>query len=1068
MCSFKIMAGSMTIILSVSAKRFSVALAASLLLFFVSTEGSGQRRMSASSSKSKTSSKKTLASKKNNAQIKKNSAALTNTDGEITISSPKPVKPTSSDRDLRTLPQVGPSEEEKNKFSARREFEEPIFRDKKPLPGVVEPPFVQPEQPLDPLTPSPNRSFEGLDFANWGAGIPPDTVGDVGPNHYVQAVNTSIGIFNKSGTRLAAFTFNNFWSGQGVGTPCANSNFGDPTVVYDPQNDRWIVADFAFPSMNPGPPFYECIAVSKTGDPVSGGWWYYAYRSDDAAHPWLPDYPKMGVWRDTLYMTANMFNFGNFVEPRVYAFRLSDLISGGAVASIVIDLNSLDHFSLLPANYRGTLPPAGRDGFMIEEGLSFVFNVYKFHPDFAVPANSTFTGPTAVSQASYQFNTDVVPSSGNNLDTLGDRTMMQAQYRNINGTESLWVQHSVQDSASRTGIQWAQIDITGGTIATTPVQQQQYINLGGDGLHRWMGSLAVDRVGNMALGYSVSNTGVNPSIRYNARLATDPPNTLPQGEIVMQAGGGSQTGNCNGGPCTRWGDYSAMTVDPVDDCTFWYTNEYYPASGLNWHTRIASFIFPGCVATTNLTVTKTADTNDGVCDADCSLREALDVADSDNVPDAISFNIPADSAGCSGTDCTITLSSQFTPFADGGFLTTIDAAAGANRITLSGGGSSASILEIDSGVNISPDNLNFTGTTGNNGNAAITINSGGTMTITNSALYGNINNSPGGALKPPSSALTPHNVTISGNQSSNGGGIINTGTVTASGLTLTNNIGGFGGGGVSNSGTFNIRNTIIAGNSSVLANNADASGTFVSQGYNLIGKADGATGFTATGDQTGTVASPLDPLLGTLGNNGGKTRTHALLTNSPAIDKGKSFGTSSDQRGLVRPYDDPAIVNASGGDGSDIGAFELQAAATPTSTPTNTATNTPTSTPTNTPTNTPMPGAGSISGTITYGNAIVAGATPTPRPVRNVTVQSTAGSPMVGPVITGTPGTYTLTGFGATSYTIKPSKPGGGNTAITSADAARVAQGVSGTVPFVSQNQRFASDTSGNGGPNPA
>jgi hypothetical protein len=181
-----------------------------------------------------------------------------------------------------------------------------------------------------------------------------------------------------------------------------------------------------------------------------------------------------------------------------------------------------------------------------------------------------------------------------NLDTIDDRPMMQAQYRNLAGTASIWVTHTVRTSTSSpTGLQWAQLNLTGGTIATSPVQQQIFTN-GGDGLWRWMPSLAVDAAGDMAIGYSASSSAEYPSIRYAGRLAIDPPNTLPQSEVTLQVGRGSQTVS------DRWGDYSAMTVDPTDDCTFWYANEYYagPYDGsfffAEWSTRIGSFRFPGC------------------------------------------------------------------------------------------------------------------------------------------------------------------------------------------------------------------------------------------------------------------------------------------------------------------------------------------------------------------------------------------------------------------------------------------------------------------------------------------
>ena len=314
-----------------------------------------------------------------------------------------------------------------------------------------------------------------------------------------------------------------------------------------------------------------------------------------------------------------------------------------------------------------------------------------------------------------------------------------------------------------------------------------------------------------------------------------------------------------------------------------------------------------------LTVNKTADTNDGVCDAaDCSLREALAVAGSDGANDTIIFNIPANSAGCVGTDCTITLTSNLFPAADPGRLTTIKGYTGTNSITLSGN-NAVRILTIDNGAKISIDGVNFTA--GNFTTAAgIYVNSG-MLTLTNCALFNNTNpNSPGGAIScAAGGVLNLTNVTISGNSSAGGGaGIINSGTVTATNCTIANNSAGFSVGGIANNGTFIIGNTIIAGNTAAIQNGVDASGTFTSQGHNLLGKSDGATGFTATGDQTGTVAAPLDPQLVALANNGGPTLTRALQMTSPAINAGDDLlAPPSDQRGFGR------------NGVSDIGAYEF-------------------------------------------------------------------------------------------------------------------------------------------------
>jgi len=544
-----------------------------------------------------------------------------------------------------------------------------------------------PSAPLVPAVPSgaptPTVSFNGLDFATWGAGHPPDTVGAVGRGFYVQAVNTAIGIWSKTGgAPLTAFTFNTLWSGARTGTACDTNNQGDPTVIYDHLADRYIVADFAWTNIQDGP-YYECIAVSKSSDPVTGGWYLYGVRADDASHPWLPDYPKMGLWPDGIYMTSNMFdctsaNCGSstYKEVRVYAFNRTDLESGATLRSVVVDQGSNQVFSLLPSNLSGsTLPPGGRNNLLVSESFSlYAFEVWKFHPDYG-GAGTTFSSRTNVSQTAYNSPAGV-PSSGNTLDSIGDRMMMQNQYSNIGGTESLWVNHTVRTSASGPdGIQWAQIDVTGGTVATTPAQQQIYGNLGSDGLGRWMGSLAVDHLGDVALGYSTSKASVNPDIRYTGRLVGDTANTLPQGETTLQTGGGSQSGNCGSSACARWGDYSAMTLDP-NGCTFWYTNMYYATAGLNWQTRVGAFRYPSCTALATPSIATSLSASTVTVGTAVTDKATLSSASSDaggTVAYTVYPSIAACVGGSGGTDeGTVTVtngvvprSANFTPAAVG-------------------------------------------------------------------------------------------------------------------------------------------------------------------------------------------------------------------------------------------------------------------------------------------------------------------------------------------------------------------------------------------------------------------
>jgi hypothetical protein len=437
------------------------------------------------------------------------------------------------------------------------------------------------------LMPEPTMNFAGLDFQSWGSGWPPDTNGDVGPDHYIQNVNTAIGIYDKAtGAELVAITFDSFFSGP-AGTPCNNNHQGDPIVLYDPLVDRWVVTDFAWFDGNPSAGFYECIAVSQSGDPVSGGWYFYALRADTGSFSgYLNDYPKLGVWSDGWYMSANMFQEvppGSGFGVRVWALDRASMIGGGSLNEVHFDCTSPECASLLPSNLRGDLPPAGSPNYFAAVEPPDNFYIWEFDVDWTTPGNSTFGGPTSVSIADFAI-APSIPQLGTSmlLDSLSFRLMMQLQYRNINGVESLWANHSVANEGS-VGVRWYEVGDPGGT--PTLVQQGTYQP---DENYRWMGSLAVDQDGNMAVGYSVSSETMYPAIRYAGRLAGEVPGTLPQNETVLIQGGGSQTG------INRWGDYSAMTVDPDDDCTFWYTTEYYLTSGNNWQTRIGSFKYPSC------------------------------------------------------------------------------------------------------------------------------------------------------------------------------------------------------------------------------------------------------------------------------------------------------------------------------------------------------------------------------------------------------------------------------------------------------------------------------------------
>jgi hypothetical protein len=500
--------------------------------------------------------------------------------------------------DLRTLPQIPPE-----KFE-RPEFEEPKVAPI-PFPGTA---FAPAQSAATSGTsapsasnpaPSPSANFDGLDFANWGAGHPPDTNGDVGPTYYIQTINTSIGIFRKiDGVRVAAFTFNSFLNGH-FGNLCDTNNFGDPVVLYDTFEDRWIITDFAFvlSGGNPAAPVFQCFAVSQSGDPVGGGWNFYSIQTASTAADAFDDYPKFGIWSDGLYMSANMFAItgGAFQNVRVWAFNKTQMYAGNSTVQIVSFDAPSGEFTMLPSNARlqaGT-PPAGTPNY-----FTTVFNftnavsTYKFHVDWNNTSASTFSGPSITIAPTTWANAPgnvTTPAPGTKIDTLAPRLMVQNQYTNIGGAESLWASHTVLGSAAGTAApRFYQVNVTGGAVAANTTQAATF-NPDASAVNRFMPSLAVDRAGDMAIGYTGTSTTLLPALRYAGQLVGDPANSITQTETSLIEGTGTQ----QTASFTRWGDYSAMTLDP-DGCTFWYTNMYYQVSGVNFNTRIGAFAFPSC------------------------------------------------------------------------------------------------------------------------------------------------------------------------------------------------------------------------------------------------------------------------------------------------------------------------------------------------------------------------------------------------------------------------------------------------------------------------------------------
>lgn len=413
--------------------------------------------------------------------------------------------------------------------------------------------------------------------------MPPDTDGDVGPNHYFQMINLSFQIFNKNGVSLYGPAANStIWNG--FPGPWSGTNDGDPIVLYDEYANRWIASQFALPNY-PNGPFWELVAVSTSPDPT-GSWYRYAFQFAD-----MPDYPKLSVWHNAYLLTVNRFSSGTttYKGVGVYALERSKMLVGDPNAAMITFTfgASAEPYSMLPADADGTPPPANEPAYFAYKKDPNKLVIYKMNIDWNNTAASTLQQDVSLTVASYSANISGIPQPGTTrkLDAITDRLMFRLQYRNFGTHASMVTNHTVSVNGTA-GIRWYEVRKTG----TTPWTLYQQGTYAPDNHHRWMGSIAMDGFGNIAVGYSVSSSTVYPSIRYTGRMANDPLGQMTIQETEIVAGGGSQTGGFVGNG--RWGDYSAMTVDPSAPSTFWFTTEYMQStSSQAWKTRIASFSF---------------------------------------------------------------------------------------------------------------------------------------------------------------------------------------------------------------------------------------------------------------------------------------------------------------------------------------------------------------------------------------------------------------------------------------------------------------------------------------------
>jgi len=407
----------------------------------------------------------------------------------------------------------------------------------------------------------------------------PDTSGAAGFDQFVQIVNQSLEVFKKDGTPLLGpIDSGEIW--RDFDGECGKASGVDAVVLFDHLDGRWLVTSTIRTVDNDA---FQCVAVSRTSD-ATGIYARYEFPFGQLTN----DYGKFAVWPDAYYATYDLFDGRTFKNTRVCAYERAKMLAGTTMpAQQCVDVPS-NYAHLLPSDLDGS-PPSGATppNFIVNIEAKTV-NIWRYTIDWHVPTVSAFNGPTAIAVKKYQWGClQCIPEQGSpttKLTPIGDRPMFRSSYRSRSGAESLLLDHTVQvlkGSQALTGIRW--YEISNPSTIPTVAQQSTYAP---DMSSRWMPSMAMDKMGNIAIGYSKSSATSFPSMFVAGRTIDQTASTL-SGELQVKL---STTFK----PANDWGDYSHMSLDPTDDCTFWYTSEYLGSHYNDWHTYIAHFKFNGC------------------------------------------------------------------------------------------------------------------------------------------------------------------------------------------------------------------------------------------------------------------------------------------------------------------------------------------------------------------------------------------------------------------------------------------------------------------------------------------
>ncbi|MEO7935891.1 MAG: hypothetical protein ABIR27_06510 [Dokdonella sp.] len=506
-------------------------------------------------------------------------------------------------RDLPVERSAGTSEEP---FQIPNKFLKPSNRAVSTEQAEMRYPGIQ-KMPAGNPAPAVSLAFEALDVTQaCGGCMPPDTNGDVGDNEYIQWVNSQWAVYNKTtGVKISGPTNgNSFWAG--FGGKCQTTNAGDPLVVFDQTAHRWVMSQFVT-----SVPYAQCFAVSTTSDPLGT---YNRYEFQWTSPNRFGDYGKLGIWtdeggsQDAYLLTTHDFTStsasGSFTGASFMAFDRAAMLAGAATAKLV-RFTGFDAYGVEPFNLIGTVkaPANACPAFVHFDESTSEYLFWNLCLNWTTPASSTISSlPERVAGKPFVPYSNEVPQldSTNGLDPFGTHIQYHAQVRAFPAGApypmSLVVNHSVKGDVEQSSINWVNFTLgNGGAAPAVPTALNKTLADEGvyapDQNNRWMGGIAIDKSGNIGVGYSVSSETMHPQIRVTGRQLSDPAGILLDEQSCTDGiANGSQTSTNN-----RWGDYSEMSVDPSDQCTFYFTTEYYPTTTTGgWHTRVCSFKFPNC------------------------------------------------------------------------------------------------------------------------------------------------------------------------------------------------------------------------------------------------------------------------------------------------------------------------------------------------------------------------------------------------------------------------------------------------------------------------------------------